>query len=153
MTDKCKCGYFIDNECNTCGGSKSYFCPRCIEDYYETCICPERLYQGKLIDDLDYEELRQLYDFIGNGIRPFNKTEILFPNLILNVKKNKREKPSYSRIALNIRAYCINKIVAIDLAKEKNKEALKYISIASKCYSRLTPETRTINYEFKKEEL
>uniref|UniRef100_A0A6M3L7G6 Uncharacterized protein n=1 Tax=viral metagenome TaxID=1070528 RepID=A0A6M3L7G6_9ZZZZ len=144
MTTKCKCGRFINNKCPTCFGSIPYFCFKCLEDYEGTCFCSEKVKEGKLIDDLDREELELLYDFIGNGVRPFHKTEILFPELKLNT--NIKGRPSYSDVARNIRGYCINKMVALDLAKQRDIEgAYKYISITSKCYSYLTPETRTIN--------
>jgi len=153
MTYKCKCGRFINNKCSTCFGSIPYFCFQCVEDYEGTCFCNEKIREGKLIDNLNREELELLYNFIGNGVRHFNKTNILFPDLKLNYHTKK--ELTYSNVALNIRAYCINKIIALDLAKQnKREEVYKYISIASKCYFYLTPETRIINLNLiRKEEV
>jgi len=151
MTYKCKCGRFINNKCPTCFGSISYFCFQCVEDYEGTCFCAEKEREGKLIDNLDIEELKLLYDFIDKRTRPFAKTKILFPELKLNYGTKK--ELTYSKVALHIRVYCINKIVALDLAKQgKREEAMMYISIASKYHSYLIQETRTINLNLIKKE-
>jgi len=151
MTIKCKCGRFINNKCPACFGNISYFCFQCVEDYKGTCFCSDKVREGKLIDDLDREELELLYTFIGNSTRPFNKTNILFPDLKLNYGTKK--ELTYSKVALNIKAYCINKMLALDLAKQgKREEAYKYIFIVSKYYSYLISETRTINLNLIREE-